>query len=350
MMYDVVIIGAGPAGIMAAHKLLDHGLKILLIDKGKDLCKRKDLICGWFGSGFSEINNLNLSSKTRHSASLVKKIIKQKIPKEQVDLSLSVCQGEAILKYFHDELKNKVEFIFGAEVIDIDKTTDCFKIILENKEVYGKKCILACGKYSFEFLNKISNKFDLKTSEAKNKIGVRAEVPLRFYKDVCFSNNNVLVFEDLRKDSSIGEWEESDVLSSFATIALEKSKTVNFFIGLEETPEACLRYSQITNVLNNGKIKKEYVKEFFSSRSITHYVSVFDPIKDFLKTLHPKVTEYMAVYIPEIRLCGILIVDKNQVAPIKDLYAIGHCVFGIDSVMLAMESGWKVGEKILKEF
>ena len=54
--YDVIIVGAGPAGIFCALKLLDSGIRdILLIDMGKDISSRerkgKDILCGWGGAG-----------------------------------------------------------------------------------------------------------------------------------------------------------------------------------------------------------------------------------------------------------------------------------------------------------
>ena len=40
--YDVIIVGAGPAGLMCAYELIEknHKLNILLVDKGKDIYKR----------------------------------------------------------------------------------------------------------------------------------------------------------------------------------------------------------------------------------------------------------------------------------------------------------------------
>ncbi|MEO0252290.1 MAG: FAD-dependent oxidoreductase, partial [candidate division WOR-3 bacterium] len=40
-IYDVIIIGSGPAGIFAALELAPRGLNVLILEKGKDLEQRK---------------------------------------------------------------------------------------------------------------------------------------------------------------------------------------------------------------------------------------------------------------------------------------------------------------------
>ncbi|MGD1076366.1 MAG: NAD(P)/FAD-dependent oxidoreductase, partial [Thermodesulfovibrionales bacterium] len=77
--YDVVIVGAGPAGIFSALELIEEGkgLKILLVEKGKDIDKRLcpmgrgeptcskcpecDLLSGWGGAGAFSDGKLTLS-------------------------------------------------------------------------------------------------------------------------------------------------------------------------------------------------------------------------------------------------------------------------------------------------
>jgi len=77
--YDVIIIGAGPAGLFAAYELADKtSLKILIVDKGKDInerkcpslsevircikCKPCNILCGLGGAGGLSDGKLNLKS------------------------------------------------------------------------------------------------------------------------------------------------------------------------------------------------------------------------------------------------------------------------------------------------
>jgi uncharacterized FAD-dependent dehydrogenase len=67
MDYQVIIVGAGPAGIFSALTLADQGIKpILLLELGKDLSERKrrnsnDMLCGWGGAGAYSDGKLTLS-------------------------------------------------------------------------------------------------------------------------------------------------------------------------------------------------------------------------------------------------------------------------------------------------
>lgn len=64
--YDVIIVGAGPAGIFAALELVKkRGLKVLLLEKGRDLSVRSPspVNSGWGGSGAFSDGKLILSTE-----------------------------------------------------------------------------------------------------------------------------------------------------------------------------------------------------------------------------------------------------------------------------------------------
>lgn len=67
--YDVIIVGAGPAGIFAALELSKvEGFKVVILDKGSDIEKRvsqvpRSLLCGWGGAGAFSDGKLTLSTE-----------------------------------------------------------------------------------------------------------------------------------------------------------------------------------------------------------------------------------------------------------------------------------------------
>ncbi len=67
-MYDVIIVGAGPAAIFSAIELVEKGVKrILVLEQGKDIKDRKrdgdSLLHGWGGAGAFSDGKLTLSTE-----------------------------------------------------------------------------------------------------------------------------------------------------------------------------------------------------------------------------------------------------------------------------------------------
>lgn len=77
--YDVIVIGAGPAGIFTGLELADAGMDVLILEKGRDIkarkcpanqpgvkcvnCKPCDILCGWGGAGAFSDGKLTLTTE-----------------------------------------------------------------------------------------------------------------------------------------------------------------------------------------------------------------------------------------------------------------------------------------------
>lgn len=76
--YDVIIVGAGPAGIFTALELADKGFQILIVEKGQDIRERiatsrnknaltkdkvRNVVCGWGGAGAFSDGKLTLTTE-----------------------------------------------------------------------------------------------------------------------------------------------------------------------------------------------------------------------------------------------------------------------------------------------
>ncbi|WP_444183094.1 FAD-dependent oxidoreductase, partial [Dialister hominis] len=75
--YDVIIIGAGPAGIFTALEIADTGLSVLILEKGLDIRdrialnknrtapasdRRANIVSGWGGAGAFSDGKLTLTT------------------------------------------------------------------------------------------------------------------------------------------------------------------------------------------------------------------------------------------------------------------------------------------------
>ena len=113
--YDVIIIGAGPAGIFTALELADKGLDILIVEKGQDIRDRiatslnrdakpedrvRNVVCGWGGAGAFSDGKLTLT--TEYGGNL-----DDYMPKAEV-----YCRfGGADRKVYGDENKDRIRDI-----------------------------------------------------------------------------------------------------------------------------------------------------------------------------------------------------------------------------------------------
>jgi hypothetical protein len=165
--FDVVVIGAGPAGIIAAATAAESGVKVLLIEKNSKLAK-KFLLTGNGRCNLSNaefrlkelVKNYNNGEFLFHAFSVFgseqivnffKKLgVKIKIESNKRAFPESDDAGE-ILKVLEKKLeKNKLKVLFNSEVVDvIFKARKINKLILKDGEVVAKKYIFCTGGKSY---------------------------------------------------------------------------------------------------------------------------------------------------------------------------------------------------------
>ncbi len=173
--YDVIIIGAGPAGIFVSITLSQMGInRVLLIEQGKDIDKRdgrsgRDLLCGWGGAGAYSDGKLNLSTE-------VGGFLNELISTEKLEILLQEAD-KIYLRY------GAPEKIFGANVPEIETlSTNARKVGLTFvptmiRHMGTENCVSILKKMHQDLIDKISIKSECNVEEIltnKNEVtGVR---------------------------------------------------------------------------------------------------------------------------------------------------------------------------------
>lgn len=241
--YDVIIIGAGPAGIFAAIELVERrpGIRVLMLEKGKPIadrqcpsgnkslqcaqCRPCSIVSGWGGAGAFSDGKLTLTTEfggmlneyiseqeLRDLIQYVDKIyVKFGAPKEAhllvedkiEDIKRRAAAADlkfipAIIKHLGTDrcfqiLKNIEEYLRGR--VDILTLTSVKDILTERGRVVGVKTedgdvycadyvIAGPGREGAEWFQKQTRKLKLKTVNNAVDIGVRVEVPAVVMKEL----------------------------------------------------------------------------------------------------------------------------------------------------------------------
>ncbi|ATU07800.1 NAD(P)/FAD-dependent oxidoreductase [Methanohalophilus portucalensis] len=233
--YDVIIIGAGPAGMFAANELSGHGLKILVIDKGRDVEKRHcpmesvqhcmhctpcNIMCGVGGAGTFSDGTLNLrpdiggdllefthdQEKAWELVDYVdniflqcgatKKMISPKgedveqlqrraasVGAKFIDIKqrhIGTDNAPDVIGKFKKKLdESGVDFLLNTDVKDLwVENNVCKGIFLNNgRTIESSYTLLAPGRIGGKWVNEIVDKHSIDARYAGVDIGIRVEVP-----------------------------------------------------------------------------------------------------------------------------------------------------------------------------
>ncbi|MFW5928379.1 MAG: NAD(P)/FAD-dependent oxidoreductase [Thermoplasmatota archaeon] len=221
MEYDVIIVGAGPAGLFASYELSKEDLDILVIEKGKDIDNRpeEEIMSGIGGAGTYSDGTVNLrpdiggnlkdyTKNDREAWNLVNYIsdilskhgmpepnkensekiekLKRKAASEGgkffpiIQSHIGSDKAPAVIKSLKEELEERgVEFLVETEIRDpwIEDGKCKGVISTEGKEYRCKNTILAPGRVGIDWVQRLTEEYPLDASFGPIDIGVRVEVP-----------------------------------------------------------------------------------------------------------------------------------------------------------------------------
>lgn len=235
LAYDVVIIGAGPAGMFAAYELAGGKLRILVIDMGRDIDKRLcpmktqsycmhcapcEIMCGVGGCGTFSDGTLNLrpdiggdlaalTGDQTEAWELVDRVDKvflkfgapqgalltegpeiEELKRRAASVGARFIEikqrhigsdnAPAVIGRFKKDLVEKgVEFLIETEVKDlILEEGACKGVILSDERVIrANYVLLSPGRRGCNWVSEMVEKHNLKARYEGIDIGVRVEVP-----------------------------------------------------------------------------------------------------------------------------------------------------------------------------
>lgn len=234
MMYDIVIIGAGPGGIFSAYEAIriNPALKIGVFEGGNPLEKRKcpidgvnirscincptcAIMNGFGGAGAFSDGKYNITNQfggnlyeyigkkkaielmeyvdainlahggegTRLFSSSNKQI-RQKCLENDLHLldarvrHLGTDVNYIVLQNLFDELKEKVDFHFHTKIEAVAKTEAGYALRAQDGTIYeGKNCIISTGRSGSKWMQSICESLGIRTESNRVDIGVRVELP-----------------------------------------------------------------------------------------------------------------------------------------------------------------------------
>lgn len=228
--YDVIVVGAGPAGLFAAYELSQKKFKnVLLLDKGKSSSLRKpaDALWGVGGAGLFSDGKLNFTPrlgktdlteflelpKAEKLIEEIEEIFKEfgmdgetyptqmsladnyKMAAKKLGLDLQIIKQKHLgsdnlpgyIKEMEDRLqKSGVEIVTGCEVIKIlAKSKTVLGIDTGKGKIMADCLLIAPGRTGNNWLTKELGRLGATLEQKAIEVGVRIEVPAEVLQEIC---------------------------------------------------------------------------------------------------------------------------------------------------------------------
>lgn len=401
-MKNVIVVGAGPSGIMAALSSAKSGNKVTLLERNNEIGKKLKLT----GGGRCNITNnrdieeffdkIVTNKKFLYSAfyTFSNLDILEYFKKHNLEYKIEYDndnkvytkndKAEDVINVFKEDLKkNSINLIYNSKVIDlIIEDSEVKGVILEdNRKIYGDKVIVTTGGKSYPVTGSDGSMFDiLKKYGHDIKPFYPALIPL-VIKEGFIKNLQGISLKDVVLKTKIKKKKieiEGDMifthfgisgpgvlkLSSYINKILENEEvliTLDFLKGkTKEELSKIIRENNNKTIFNNlkGLLPQKFIKEILENLSLTDIKASElkkedeNKLINSLKEMNLTVIETLTIKAAMVTSGGVSVKEINsstlESKIIKNLFFAGE-VIDIDAetggynLQIAYSTGYLAG-------
>ncbi|MDO9549104.1 MAG: NAD(P)/FAD-dependent oxidoreductase [Candidatus Marinimicrobia bacterium] len=225
-IYDVLLIGAGSAGLFAADRLVKSGLNVLVVDRGDEPEKRKDMNFGVGGAGTFSDGKLNLTHRIGgdpqsfgRTASEVETYIEKVdavFTEMGVDGGYSGTDGKSLQdlmrmahsvgvdfiyakqrhigtdrlhvvtdRFYKRLIEQGIKFKVNSRIHSIEQEDGIFVFSCDGETLRARAVIAAPGRAGAYWLREQAKKLNINNMYGPIDVGVRVEFPADIYAEIA---------------------------------------------------------------------------------------------------------------------------------------------------------------------